>query len=108
MPLRAGERFLDLKMAEAYTPAPPAGGGSDGTQVMPENVAVAHHAIVYAVQPDKAALVREQDVKTPGPGWQCFGGTGVKGAELIWVAETTLSSSSRAALPLWSCPQTES
>ena len=99
-PLRAGERFVDLKMAEAYTPAPPEGGGTDeyrcqvidpgltktafltGTQVMPENVALAHHAIVYTVPPGGAAAVREQDAKTPGLGWQCFGGTGVKGAEV--------------------------
>ncbi|MEU0531593.1 hypothetical protein [Amycolatopsis tolypomycina] len=84
-PLRAGERFVDLKMAEAYTPAPPAGGGTDeyrcqvidpgltktafltGTQVMPENVALAHHAIVYVVPPGGAAAVREQDAKTPAP-----------------------------------------
>jgi hypothetical protein len=31
LPLRAGERF-DLKMAEAYTPAPPEGGGCPSTQ----------------------------------------------------------------------------
>ncbi|MFD3378926.1 MULTISPECIES: hypothetical protein [unclassified Streptomyces] len=99
-PLRAGERFADLKMAKAYTPAPPEGGGTDeyrcqvidpgltktafltGTQVMPENVAIAHHAIVYAVPPDGAAAVHEQDAKTPGLGWQCFGGTGVPSAEV--------------------------
>ncbi|MBM7858425.1 monooxygenase [Lentzea nigeriaca] len=99
-PLRAGERFVDLKMAEAYTPKPPEGGGTDeyrcqvidpgltrtvfltGTQVTPENVALAHHAIVYAVPPGGAAAVREQDAKTPGLGWQCFGGTGVDGAEV--------------------------
>ncbi|WFE47753.1 monooxygenase [Verrucosispora sp. WMMD1129] len=99
-PLRAGERFVGLKMAEAYTPAPPEGGGSDeyrcqvldpgltatafltGTQFMPENVAIAHHAIVYAVPPGGAAAVREHDAKTPGLGWQCFGGTGVAGAEV--------------------------
>lgn len=99
-PLRAGERFVNLKMAKAYTPAPPEGGGTDeyrcqvidpgltktafltGTQVMPENVAIAHHAIVYAVPPGGAAAVHEQDAKTPGLGWQCFGGTGVAGAEV--------------------------
>ena len=99
-PLRAGERFVDLKMAEAYTPAPPEGGGTDeyrcqvldpgltkaafltGTQVIPENLAIAHHAIVYAVPPGGAAAVRAQDAKTPGLGWQCFGGTGVDGAEV--------------------------
>ncbi|MEV4705786.1 monooxygenase [Actinoplanes sp. NPDC049316] len=99
-PLRAGERFVDLKMAGAYTPAPPRGGGSDeyrcqvidpgltkaafltGTQFTPENVAIAHHAIVYVVPPGGAAAVREQDAKTAGLGWQCFGGTGVPGAEV--------------------------
>ncbi|WP_197029907.1 hypothetical protein [Cellulomonas sp. URHE0023] len=99
-PLRAGERFLDLETAEAYTPKPPAGGGTDeyrcqvidpgltktafltGTQVMPENVAIAHHGIVYAVPPGAADLVRAQDAKVPGPGWQCFGGTGVAGADV--------------------------
>jgi hypothetical protein len=104
-PLRAGERFVDLKMAEAYTPAPPEGGGTDeyrcqtidpgltkaafltGTQFMPENVAIAHHAIVFAVPPSGAAALREQDAKTPGLGWQCFGGTGVAGADgnAAWV-----------------------
>ncbi|ANN15866.1 monooxygenase [Amycolatopsis orientalis] len=99
-PLRAGERFVDLKMAEAYTPTPSGDSGTDeyrcqvidpgltkaafltGTQVTPENVALAHHAIVYAVPPRGAALVREQDAKTPGVGWQCFSGTGVKGADV--------------------------
>ena len=28
------------------------------------------------VPPRGAALVRKQDAKTPGLGWQCFGGTG--------------------------------
>ncbi|MDP9793743.1 hypothetical protein J2S43_002255 [Catenuloplanes nepalensis] len=98
--LRAGERFLDLRMAEAYTPTAPESGGSDeyrcqvidpgltrtafltGTQFAPENVAIAHHAIVYAVPPDRAAPVHRQDAETPGLGWQCFGGTGVPGADV--------------------------
>ena len=98
-PLRAGERFVDLKMAKAYTPVPPEGGTDEyrcqvidpgltkaafvtGTQVMPENAAIAHHAIVYAVPPGGADLVRAQDAKVPGLGWQCFGGTGVVGADV--------------------------
>jgi hypothetical protein len=98
-PLRAGERFVELTMAEAYTPAPPEGAVDEyrcqvldpglteqafltGTQVMPENVAIAHHGIVYAVPPGDAAAVREQDAKAPGPGWRCFGGTGVEGADV--------------------------
>jgi hypothetical protein len=35
-----------------------------------------------AVPPVGATAVREQDPKTPGLGWQCFGGTGVAGAEV--------------------------
>ncbi|GAA5118365.1 hypothetical protein GCM10023339_30810 [Alloalcanivorax gelatiniphagus] len=98
-PLRAGERFVELRMAEAYTPAPPEGAVDEyrcqvldpglteeafltGTQVMPENVAIAHHGIVYALPPSAAAAVREHDAKTPGLGWQCFGGTGVEGADV--------------------------
>ena len=30
-PLRAGERFVELRMAEAYTPAPPEGGRRTST-----------------------------------------------------------------------------
>src|SRR5687767_429093 len=77
-PLRAGERFVELKMAKAYTPAPPKGAVDEyrcqvldpgltkkafltGTQVMPENEAIAHHGIVYAVPPGDAAAVRKQD-----------------------------------------------
>ncbi|WP_433302156.1 monooxygenase [Actinoplanes sp. CA-030573] len=98
-PLRAGERFVNLRMAAAYTPVPPEGGSDEyrcqvidpgltktafltGTQFTPGNVAIAHHAIVYAVPPRGAAAVRKQDAKTPGAGWQCFGGTGVAGAQV--------------------------
>jgi hypothetical protein len=112
-PLRDGERFVDLTMPEAYTPAPPEGAVDEyrcqvldpglteeafltGTQVMPDNVAIAHHGIVYAVQPDDAAAVREHDAKTPGLGWQCFGGTGVAGAD---VEDDDEESTDPAALP---------
>jgi hypothetical protein len=44
-PLRAGERFLDLRMTEAYTPAPPEGGGSDGPWCISQTDAarIPHH-----------------------------------------------------------------
>lgn len=103
-PLRDGERFVELQMAEAYTPAPPEGAMDEyrcqvldpgltepvfltGTQIMPDNVAIAHHGIVYAVAPSDAAAVREHDAETPGPGWQCFGGTGVEGADVEYDEE---------------------
>ena len=91
------DSYIELKMAEAYTPRPPKGAADEyrcqvldpgltkeafltGTHVMPDNVAIAHHGIVYAVPPGDAAAVRKHDANTPGLGWQCFGGTGVDGA----------------------------
>ncbi|WP_331449501.1 hypothetical protein [Streptomyces prasinus] len=53
-----------------------------GTQFASENVATAHHAVVYAVPSGGAAVVREQDAKTRGLGWQGFGGTGTAGVEV--------------------------
>jgi hypothetical protein len=53
-----------------------------GTQFAPENVAIAHDAVVYAVPSGGAAVVREQAAKTRGLGWQCFGGTGAAGVEV--------------------------
>ena len=104
LPLRAGERFVDLSMSEAYTPAPPEGGGTDeyrcqvidpkltskafltGTQFIPENVAIAHHAIVFALPPGSEAKVRATDEKTPGLGWTCFGGPDIQGGQqAAWV-----------------------
>jgi hypothetical protein len=41
-------------------------GVPDRDQFAPENVAIAHHAVVYAVPPGGAAALREQDAKTPG------------------------------------------
>ncbi|MDX8141350.1 hypothetical protein SK854_04445 [Lentzea sp. BCCO 10_0061] len=96
-PLRAGERFVDLKMVEAYTPAPPEGGGTDeyrcqvidpgltkaafltGTQATPENVALAHHAIVCAVLPPCTSRTRRPPASAgsvsagpacPAPKWK--------------------------------------
>ncbi|MDQ0815144.1 hypothetical protein QFZ63_006858 [Streptomyces sp. B3I7] len=87
-------------MAEACTPAPPEGGASDGyrrrmidpglsrtafltgTQFAPENVALTHHAVVWAVPPGGAAAVSEQDAKTSGPGRQSLGGAGVVGVQV--------------------------
>jgi hypothetical protein len=94
-PLRAGERFLDLTVSKPYTPSPPDGGTDDyrcllidshlttpafltGTQVKPQNLPIAHHAIVFAVSPEQAATARAKDAATGGEGWTCFGATGLE------------------------------
>ncbi|WP_188189332.1 monooxygenase [Nonomuraea sp. SYSU D8015] len=100
-PLRAGERFVSLTMAEPYTPGPPNGGTDDyrcflidpklasqvfltGAQFQPQNVDLVHHAIFFRLGPEQAAQARKLDAEAPGQGWTCFGDSGID--EASWVA----------------------
>lgn len=93
--LREGERFLDLSMAREYTPNPPNGGTDDyrcflidpkltertfltGSQFLPENADVVHHAIFFRVKPADLAQAQQLDANAPGDGWTCFSGTGIQ------------------------------
>jgi len=96
-PLRAGERFEVLKMANPYTPKPPTAGGTDdyrcflvdphftsttfltGSQFLPQNADIVHHAIFFRVPAAQVAEARALDTASPGDGWTCFGGTGIGG-----------------------------
>ncbi|HET8684454.1 MAG TPA: monooxygenase, partial [Micromonosporaceae bacterium] len=97
-PLRAGERFVTLAMPQPYTPVPPSGGTDEyrcflidpeltepvfltGSQFLPQNADIVHHAIFFRVAPDDAAEARRVDASTPGDGWTCFGGTGIQGVD---------------------------
>ncbi len=95
-PLRAGERFVTLRMPTAYTPRAPAAPGTDdyrcflldpgltsksvvtGINVLPGNPDVVHHVILFRVPPDKVAAAEQKDRLQIGEGWTCFGGTGVE------------------------------
>lgn len=92
-PLRAGERRITLTMSQDYHPAAPHGSGTDdyrcflldpklrrpayltGTNVLPGNPSVVHHAILFRVPPDLLAGARRLDAAEPGDGWTCFGNT---------------------------------
>ncbi len=94
-PLRKGESRVTVEMGESYTPSAPYGTGTDdyrcflldpeltdpawltGTQVVPGNPNVVHHVILFRVPPEKAKLARAKDEWEEGPGWTCFGGTGL-------------------------------
>jgi hypothetical protein len=101
-PLRAGERFVTLALPQPYTPAAPNGGTDEyrcflvdpkltgnayltGSQFMPQNTAIVHHAIFFRVDPADAAKARSVDDATPGEGWTCFGDAGI-GGDAGWVA----------------------
>ena len=101
-PLRAGERFVNLTMAQPYTPTPPNGGTDEyrcflidpqlttpayltGSQFLPQNADIVHHAIFFRIAPADAATARAR-TPSPGEGWTCFGDTGVDGRqEPAWV-----------------------
>jgi hypothetical protein len=91
-PLREGERFHEVGLQQAYQPTPPAGGTDEyrcflvdpqltepayitGSQFLPQNVEIVHHAILYRIDPDEVANARRVDEAAQGDGWQCFGGT---------------------------------
>jgi hypothetical protein len=100
-PLRAGERFVTLKMPQPYTPVAPSGGTDEyrcflvdpglsaksylmGSQFLPQNADIVHHAIFFRITPEHVQEARALDQGTPGEGWQCFGDSGVD--EDSWVA----------------------
>ncbi len=101
LPLRTGERFVNLTVPQPYTPSAPNGGTDEyrclvvdphltkpafltGTQFEPGNPSIVHHAITYAIPPEGAAAARAKDAATPGQGWTCFGGNGLS-QEGAWV-----------------------
>jgi hypothetical protein len=100
--LRAGERFVTLTMRRPYTPVAPNGGTDEyrcflvdpkltamayltGSQFMPQNTAIVHHAIFFRVDPTGAARAHSVDAADPGEGWTCFGDAGI-GGDAGWVA----------------------
>jgi hypothetical protein len=101
-PLRDGERFVNLTMPQPYAPSAPNGGTDEyrcfvvdpkltdaayltGSQFLPQNVDIVHHAIFFRVSPGDAAKARALDDRTSGAGWRCFGDSGIDG-DAAWVA----------------------
>jgi hypothetical protein len=88
-------------MPKPYTPKAPNGGTDEyrcflvdpgisrneyltGSQFLPQNVAIVHHAIFFRINPNDAAQARRLDEDSPGEGWTCFGDSGIHAAP--WVS----------------------
>ncbi|GIE31732.1 hypothetical protein Ait01nite_047770 [Actinoplanes italicus] len=101
-PLREGERFVEVGLSTPYTPAAPNGGTDEyrcflvdpklteaayltGSQFLPQNAAIVHHAIFYRLDPEQAKAAEKVDAEATGEGWTCFGDSGVQG-QTAWVA----------------------
>jgi hypothetical protein len=94
VPPRAGETTLRLQMPAAYRPSSTR-GAADGyrcflldprlaadtfvtsARIVPGAAAEVHHVILFRVDPAQVAAARRVDAGSPGPGWSCFGGTGL-------------------------------
>lgn len=94
-PLRRGERFQTVRLpGGTFRPAAPGAGHDDyhcflidphlrrdafvtGTDVLPGQPSIVHHAILFRVLPGEVAAAQAQDAASPGQGWTCFGGTGL-------------------------------
>ncbi len=81
---------IELAMPEPYTPA---GSPDDyrcfildwpeandayvtGFRAVPGSIDEVHHAIAFAMPPEKLAEYEQLDADAPGPGYECFGGPG--------------------------------
>jgi len=93
--LRDGERRLDIAMPAAYRPQAQSGATDDyrcfvldpklaedvavtSARIEPGASKVVHHVILFRVPAAQASEAALLDAASPGPGWTCFGGTGVE------------------------------
>lgn len=100
LPLREGERRVDVAMPTTYTPSVPNQSGTDdyrcfildpdlprdayitGTNVLPDKTDLVHHVILFRIDPDRVDEAEAEDARTPGPGYTCFGDAGMVPGEL--------------------------
>ncbi|MGH3137469.1 MAG: hypothetical protein ACRDPV_13365, partial [Gaiellaceae bacterium] len=92
--VRSGETLLDLGMPAAYKPSAPNGVTDDyrcflldpkqsgdtfvtSARIDPGQPKVVHHVILFRVAPTQVSTAKSLDSSESGPGWSCFGGTGL-------------------------------
>jgi mono/diheme cytochrome c family protein len=98
--VRAGETLLDLRMPTAYRPSAAKGVTDDyrcfmlnpkqtgdmsvtSARIVPGQPKVVHHVILFRVAPAQIAEAKHLDAAASGPGWSCFGGTGLPAADSV-------------------------
>ena len=103
--VRSGESLLDLRMQAAYKPAAPRGVSDDyqcfildpkrtgdsfvtSARIEPGQPKVVHHVILFRVPASQAAEAKKLDAGDAGPGWSCFGGTGLPAEDGAGIADS--------------------
>jgi Copper type II ascorbate-dependent monooxygenase, N-terminal domain/Copper type II ascorbate-dependent monooxygenase, C-terminal domain len=102
---RSGETLLDLRMPAAYRPTAAKGATDDyrcflldpkqaadgsvtSVRIEPGQPKVVHHVILFRVAQGQVASARGLDRASTGPGWSCFGGTGLPASDGGGVADS--------------------
>jgi hypothetical protein len=92
--VRDGERVLELAMPAVYRPRARDGTTDDyrcfvldpkltrdvsvtSARIVPGASRIVHHVILFRIPRSQVAEARRLDAGTAGPGWTCFGGTGL-------------------------------
>jgi Copper type II ascorbate-dependent monooxygenase, C-terminal domain len=92
--VRAGETLRTLELPAAYRPKGAAGVTDDyrcflldpkldedafvtSARIDPGVRSIVHHVILFRAPPSQVAEAQALDAQAPGPGWSCFGGTGL-------------------------------
>jgi hypothetical protein len=103
--VRTGETLLDLKMPTAYVPSAAKGVTDDyhcflldpkqshdgfvtSARIDPGQPKIVHHVILFRVPASQVADAKRLDAGDSGPGWSCFGGTGLPAGDATGIADS--------------------
>ncbi len=103
--VRSGEKLLSLRMQTAYRPSAAKGvtddyrcflldpkqsgpGSVTSVRIDPGQPKVVHHVILFRVAAAEVASARGLDRGDSGPGWSCFGGTGLPAGTGAGIADS--------------------
>ena len=112
--VREGETLLDLRMPSPYRPSAPKGVTDDyrcflldpkqsgdvavtSARIDPGQPKVVHHVILFRVPPGQVAAAKQLDGSQSGPGWSCFGGTGLPAGDSVGTIVDSLNDASWVA-----------
>ena len=103
--VREGEMLLNLRMQATYRPSAAPGVTDDyrcflldpkqaadsfvtSARIEPGQRKIVHHVILFRVAPGQVPAAKALDATSQGPGWSCFGGTGLPAGDGAGIADT--------------------
>jgi hypothetical protein len=103
--VRPGETLLNLRMQATYKPSAAPGVTDDyrcflldprqaadsfvtSARIEPGQRKVVHHVILFRVAGGQVPAAKTLDAKSTGPGWSCFGGTGLPAGDGTGIADS--------------------